>query len=294
MLLDHILMGKSKMIEERSHQDSYYTDFAQESVSIIREPELIEFFYTEGYWAVLAALRDQPLTVKEITIKTNEFIEKQVIHKIHESIENWEIPTEKDKLKGLLEKINYPKEERDGLIKKKTLSEGDTIKIKDLTRKFKLEKQQKSEKTIYRYIKELTDPKIGLVVQAGRRIIAEQTATEAIYARKAKVFLLREHADDTWRCDLCLSTLEKVSKLVALSTKKKAPTVESLAKLMSSIDTFHEDEQIRLFEQYEEEVKEIIKECSFKETNHLLSTFRMVYILLNHEEFAQEMKECCG
>ena len=282
------------MSEERPYQDSFYTDFEQESVSIVKEPELVEYFYTDGYYAVLAVLREGPLTVKEITQKTNEFIEKKVIHKINEHIENWEIPTTKDKLTELLKKIDFPKDEREELINKKTLSNGDIVKIKDFTKKFKLEKQQKSEKTIYRYIKELTDPKIGLIVQAGRRIIAEQTATEAIYARKAKIFLLREHADDTWKCDLCLSTLGKVSKLVALSTKKKPPSIESLAKLMSSIDTFHEDEQIRLFEQYEKEVKEIIKDCSFKETNHLLNTFRTVYILMNHEEFAQELKDCCG
>jgi len=282
------------MSEERNYQDSFYTDFEQESVFIVKEPDLINLFYTEGYWAVLAVLRDQPLTVKEITIKTNEFIEKKVIHKINESIDNWEIPTEKEKFTNLLKKIDYPKDERDGLIKKKNLSEGDIVKIKDFTRKFKLEKQKKSEKTIYRYIKELTDPKIGLIVQAGRRIIAEQTATEAIYARRAKIFLLREHADDTWKCDLCLKTLEKVSQMIALSTKKKPPSVENLSKLMSSIDTFHEDEQIRLFEQYEGKVKEIIKDCSFKETDHLLNTFRTVYILMNHEEFAKELKECCG
>ena len=268
-----------------------HIDFEQEAVEIVRDPELINLFYTEGYWAVLAVLREQPLTVKEITKTTNELIVKKVSQKINESIENWEVPTDKDKLKDLLKKIDFPKEDREKILNKSKLSEEDIFEIKNLTREFKLSKEMKSDKTIYRYIKDLTEK--GLVIPAGRRIIAKQTATEAIYSRKAKIFLLREHADDTWKCEGCLTTLEKVAQLISLSTKKPAPSVESLVKLMSSIDTFHEDEQIRLFEQYEEKVKEIIKDCTFKETDHLLSTFRTVYLLMNHEEFIEELKDCC-
>ncbi len=298
------------------HKDIPNEDFEQNTIEIIKERDKVDMFYDPGYWPVLAILREGPMTVREITKKSNELIEKKESSKLKEKIGEWEIPTEKESLKQLLTKISsweelkvkeqekkkeeIPEKDRfkqiftktkiDRILSAEKLSETDKKMIKKRTYSHKMESAQKSDKTIYRYIKELTDA--GIVVESGKRVIFGQTATESLYSRSAKMFLLRQQSDDTWKCEECKKTLSKVAKLIGLSMKIDPPDGDCLANLMSSIDMYYEDEQIRLFEQYEDEVKEVIKDCSFKESNKILEIFKTLYLMINVEEFKDEIKAC--
>ena len=302
--------------KEMGHQDYQNPDFEQNTIEIVKDREKVEMFYDSGYWPVLAILREGPMTVREITKKSNELIEKKEGPKLEEKIREWEIPTEKESLKKLLMKISsweeqkvkeqekskkeipekdrfkqfFTKDKIDKLLSAEKLSDIDKKHIKKRTYSYKLENVQKSDKTIYRYIKELTDA--GLIVESGKRVIFGQTASESLYSRSAKMFLLRQHSDDTWKCDECKKTLSKVGKLLGLSMKIDPPEEESLSKLMSAIDNFHEEEQIRLFEQYEDKVKDVVKDCSFKESNRILEIFKILYLMMNVEEFNDEIKAC--
>jgi hypothetical protein len=192
---------------------------------------------------------------------------------------------EKDRFKQIFTKSKIEK-----LLNADKLTDTDKKQIKKRTYSLKLESAQKSDKTIYRYIKELTDA--GLIVESGKRVIFGQTASESLYSRSAKMFLLRQHSDETWKCDECKKTLSRVSKLIGLSMKIDPPEVDCLSNLMSSIDRFHEEEQIRLFEQYEDEVREVIKDCSFKESNKILEIFKILYLMISVDEFNDEIKAC--
>ncbi len=294
--------------------DKYEEVFNIKQVEIVKDRDRVEMFYDQGYWPILAILRDGRLTVREITEKSNELIVKKERPKLKEKLDSWEIPTDKEKLEKLLKKISdweilqVKISEKDDtkkeyirvldddkiakLVKKEKLSENDENLIKDVTLLYKLDNHKKSDKTIYRYVNELTQS--GLLIKAGQRVITGKTATETLYTRKAKIFLLRQQEHDTWQCTDCKATLSKVGALIGLSKNMDPPSVDDLANLMSNVDVFHEDEQIRLFEQYEKEVLEIIKDCSFKETSHILSTFKTVYLLLNYKEFENELKKCCN
>ncbi len=263
--------------------------YEQKPIEIVKEREKVEMFYDQGYWPILVILREGPLTVREMTVKSNILIEKKVRPELDKKFKDYQVT--KEKLEDILKKITtFTAEEKKQLRDKKTLSESDKKLVIDRIKDYKLSKEQKSEKTIYRYVKDLSLAE--LIVAAGQRVIIGKTATETLYARKAKIFIIRQHSDDTWNCEECKTTLDKVGKLLALSMDIKQPKVEHLAKLMSSIDMFHEDEQIRLFEQFDDEVKRIIKDCSFKETNHLLTTFKSIYLVLKAEEFKEEIKSC--
>ena len=298
------------------HQDYQNPDFEQNAIEIIKDREKVEMFYDPGYWPVLAILREGPMTVREITKKSNELIEKKEGPKLKEKIGKWEIPTDKESLKKLLTKISsweeqklkeqekskkeipdkdkfkqiFTKEKIEKLLSAEKLTETDINQIKKRTYSYKMENAQKSDKTIYRYIKELTDAK--LIVESGKRVIFGQTASESLYSRSAKMFLLRQHTDDTWKSEESRKTLSKVAKFIGLSMRINPPDADCLAKLISSIDMFHEDEQIRLFEQYEDEVKEVIKECSFTESNKILELFKIIYLMINAEEFKNEIEAC--
>jgi len=291
-------------------------DHLLKQVEIVKDREKVELFYDQGYWPILAILREGRLSVREIAIKSNQLIEKKELPKLKEKLENWVIPEDKEKLENLLNKVSdweilqtkvkktkiketevkkytrvLTEDKISSLVKKDKFSEEDDKLIRDVLLLYKLDHHKKSDKTIYRYINELTQA--GLLIKAGQRVITGKTATETLYARKAKIYLLRQQSHDTWQCDECKSTLEKVGALIGLSQKIDQPSVDSLAKLMTKIDMFHEDEQIRLFEQNEKKVLEIIKDCTFKETSHILETFKLIFLLMNSQEFKEELEDCC-
>lgn len=281
-------MVKEKLSVPEPHDVITYE---QKAVEIIKEREKVEMFYDQGYWPILVILREGPLTVRDMTEKSNNLIEKKLNPVLDKELRDYKV-TKKDLEEELKKVSTFSPEEKKMLKDKKTFSESDIKLIKTRIKEYKLSKEQKSEKTIYRYVKDLTQA--GLIVPAGQRVITGKTATETLYTRKARIFIIRQHSDDTWRCDECKSTLSKVSKMLALSMGIKEPKVENLAKLMSNIDMYHEDEQIRLFEQYDDEIKEMIKDCSFTETNRVLETFKTIYLLLKVDEFKDEIKQCFG
>ena len=263
--------------------------YEQKTVEIVKDREKVEMFYDQGYWPILVILREGPLTVREMTEKSNQLIDKKIRPDLDKKYKDYQLTTEK--LEDIFTKIPvFTAEEKKILKAKKAYDESDVKLVVGKIKEYKISKEQKSEKTIYRYVKDLTQA--NLIVPAGQRVVIGKTATETLYARKAKIFILRQHFDDTWRCDECKTTLDRVGKMLALSLNIKQPKIDCLAKLMSAIDMFQEDEQIRLFEQYDEELKEIIKDCSFTETNRLLETFKTIYLLVKSEEFKDELKKC--
>lgn len=56
--------------------------------------------------------------------------------------------------------------------------------------------QQKSDKTIYRYLKTLQQA--NLVTAAGQRVVMGKTATETLFSRTAYAFYLRNEFQDFW------------------------------------------------------------------------------------------------
>jgi hypothetical protein len=63
------------------------------------------------------------------------------------------------------------------------------------------EKMKRSEKTIYRYIKELSE--LGIVANSGQRLVLGKTATENLFSRVAKVFLMSTKESDWWGDSSC-------------------------------------------------------------------------------------------
>ncbi|RMG28284.1 MAG: hypothetical protein D6732_18950 [Methanobacteriota archaeon] len=61
--------------------------------------------------------------------------------------------------------------------------------------------KSKSEKTIYRYLRDLKNG--GLIDEVGQRVIKGQTATEKIWGRTAKVFYILRTEEDDFKENLC-------------------------------------------------------------------------------------------
>lgn len=167
------------------------------------------------------------------------------------------------------------------------------VKIKGSERgvsKKDLENLERSDKSIYRYIKELT--KIGLVAPVGHRVVMGKTATEILYERTAKIFYLKNLEDDNWKCKICMKHLSKASELLSLSRNIKPPKPEKLAEIMAKIEADSETELFRVFEEKKEEVQEIFSDVTFTDSDRILYIFRILYLALNsgkYEEMAEKI-----
>jgi len=148
-----------------------------------------------------------------------------------------------------------------------------------------LEKLERSDKSIYRYIKELT--KIGLVAPSGHRVVMGKTATEILYVRTAKIFYLKSLEDDNWKCKICMKHLSKASELLSLSRGIKPPKPEKLAEIMAKIESDSEAEIFRVFEDKKEEVQEIFSDITFTDSDRILYVFRILYLALHAGKYKE-------
>ncbi len=165
------------------------------------------------------------------------------------------------------------------------------VKSKGLERgvdKKDLEKLERSDKSIYRYIKELT--KAGLVAPVGQRVVVGKTATEILYSRTARIFYLKNLEDDNWRCKICMKHLSIASEMLSLSRGIKPPKPEKLAEIMAKIESDSETEIFRVFEEKKEEVQEIFSDISFADSDRVLYIFRILHLALHSGEY-KEMVE---
>jgi hypothetical protein len=218
--------------------------YEQEGVRIIKEKKLQEIFYDEGYSPVIWALRDKPLTVKEILEKYNQYVA-----------------------------INIEKSGLKGEAKKK-----------------KIEDTQRSEKTIYRYLKDLEN--LGIIAKAGQRVVIGKTATENLFCRTARIFLLEDVKEGWWECDESQIILDRVARVIGIDKGGDPPSVECLATLMNKVEKLESGEIFRLLEEHYDDVSKIILEGTFKENNMLLKALRTIAFLKNANKYTKELKEC--
>lgn len=220
--------------------------FEQKGVEVIKDKKLRDIFYDEGYAPVLWALRDQPLTVKEILEKYNQYVA-----------------------------LNVAKME---------------LSAKD--KKEKTVATQRSEKTIYRYLKDLEN--LGLIAKAGQRVVIGKTATENLFCRTARIFLLEDVKEGWWECDESQVILDRVARVIGIDKEGKPPSVECLAKLMNKVEKLESGDIFRLLDEHYEEVSKVILEGTFKENNMLLKALRTIAFLKNADKYDDELKDCIG
>ncbi len=220
--------------------------FEQEGVRIIKDKKLQEIFYDEGYSPVIWALRDKPLTVKEILEKYNQYVAINI------------------------KKHGFKKEEE----------------------KKKIENTQRSEKTIYRYLKDLEN--LGIIAKAGQRVVIGKTATENLFCRTARIFLLENVKEGWWECEESHAIMDRVARVIGIDKGGKPPSVECLSKLMNKVEKLESGDIFRMLDEHYDEVSQVILEGTFKENDMLLKALRTIAILRNADKYTKELKDCIG
>jgi hypothetical protein len=146
------------------------------------------------------------------------------------------------------------------------------------------EVEEKSDKSIYRYLKVLE--KADLVVPAGQRVVLGKTATETLFVRTARVFLLhgeKEEKDD--------SGAKRIAELLGRIQGKK-PNIKCLVELMTNWKKTSQKYITQLVEGADEETLELITTGKFEKIDDLLYTIGLLSWILNTPDIHDMISKC--
>ena len=150
------------------------------------------------------------------------------------------------------------------------------------------EKMKRSEKTIYRYIKDLTERE--LVVVAGQRLIIGKTATENLYCRAAKVFLLNRPDEKCCEDEDSEAVLERAAKIFLKVEKIKDIDIKCLSKTLNEIYEKSNRYIFNALSEHFEEVSNLLISGSVEEGQKLLKYLNMISLVFNEENRNKLMK----
>ncbi|MFX1476186.1 MAG: winged helix-turn-helix domain-containing protein, partial [Promethearchaeota archaeon] len=129
--------------------------------------------------------------------------------------------------------------------------------------------EPKSDKTIYRYLKVLEDA--DLVVPAGQRVVIGKTATETLFARTARIFLLHSADKPSWWFEKEGEKIAaKVGALLAHLLDVKTHSVKCLQEAFQELDKAREQELERLVATAGDKALEYMTEGEFKEIDKIV------------------------
>ncbi|MFX0067126.1 MAG: hypothetical protein ACFFC7_33765, partial [Candidatus Hermodarchaeota archaeon] len=93
---------------------------------------------------------------------------------------------------------------------------------------------QKSASTIYRYLKELI--KVGLVIEAGRRVFPNQSSTKILYDLTASLFIASNPEPEFWTTERGTRVIKSIGYLVQRYFEGKQPSVLQLSKAYAKFE----------------------------------------------------------
>ncbi|NHJ46966.1 MAG: hypothetical protein FK733_04180 [Asgard group archaeon] len=168
--------------------------------------------------------------------------------------------------------------------------------IKDIEEAYRLDDNEKSDKTIYRYIKDLSDA--GLVVEAGQRIFTDdehRNKSVNIYMRTAKVF------HDNSGAMKGESEIEKTKEkkgyyraykiLLDLLEEDKDFTEDCIEEIIDKIYLEGHEIASQLIEKSGDEVFELLADYDFSEVSEFLLNLAWL-IMIYKKNFKTKLDTC--
>ena len=146
----------------------------------------------------------------------------------------------------------------------------------------------KKEMTIYRYVKQLE--KGGLVVQAGRRVEMNKTATEILYSRTGKIFYNIDLSKDYWGTIKSKKVLEILKGMLAIYPKFKISSDENLRDLVTKLYALINTEVAKLLEESSEKIPDLFANKTYDEISKTINILQLFVLLSNPEIYEEEWK----
>ncbi|NPE09058.1 MAG: hypothetical protein GNW80_12310 [Asgard group archaeon] len=167
--------------------------------------------------------------------------------------------------------------------------------VKELESDFAHKGMKKSDKSIYRYLKNLIE--IGLVAKAGKRITSKGAGdlqSETIYIRTAKIFLtanLEKKIDSMEEKDVGLF-YDTIYSLLAGKFKDKLKTDKGVDKLISTLESRKFQLINEIFGNANEETMEKISNLDWGLIDYLIDYIGWLALSLEFD-IAKEIEDCC-
>jgi len=144
--------------------------------------------------------------------------------------------------------------------------------ISDLERLFKEKGNEKSDKSIYRYLHKLIQAKI--VAKAGKRVTStdeENLASETLYTRSAKAFITVQPVDESRDCGLGAECpVWEATRLLLSQLLGNTGDKAKFAEFANRLDKEKDKLAIQLFENADEETLEKIANLDWQGINYVL------------------------
>ncbi len=215
------------------HKDIMDDEFEQKDVWVVEDRELVKVFQDPTYFPVISALREGPMTVKQIKEEYNKIVRKNAI------------------------KMDIPKDA--------------------------FEKMKRSEKTIYRYIKELSD--LGIVANSGQRLIlgGKTAITENLFSRVSKVFLMSTKESDWWGEEDGEIIIQRAARIIQTVEGVQEIDLNCFSKRMIELLNTGEKYLFEALNKKHDEVSKILLEGGLHESKKLLSIISIASMLYSEE-----------
>ncbi|MHA1116228.1 MAG: hypothetical protein ACTSRR_07760 [Candidatus Heimdallarchaeaceae archaeon] len=154
------------------------------------------------------------------------------------------------------------------------------------------EKLKRSEKSIYRYLRDLEES--GLVTVAGQRVIFGQTATQKLWSRTAKIFVFKTQTVNFWKTEEGLKYAEKINDLLHIIFEDYDKECKYTQELLIRLNKIAEESILNIFTKNPKKIDEIIGGCDFEDLNHILKELHLLILLLKKDEVEALLQSCFG
>jgi hypothetical protein len=150
--------------------------------------------------------------------------------------------------------------------------------------------EPKSDKTIYRYLKVLQDA--DLVVPAGQRVVIGKTATETLFARTARAFLVRAGEEKPEDKEKGRRMTERISKLLGRVYDNREPDPACCEKFFNKVEEDAKALQEQLLSSADEEALELATTGDWEEIDEVLTMVTIFGLFLKRPAMLEELTRC--
>ena len=168
------------------------------------------------------------------------------------------------------------------------------MSINDLVNLFKKDGEEKSDKTIYRYLHDLIEAK--LVAKAGKRIASikeDELTSETLYMRSAKVFIYPEalkHLKDAYEKGFC-PIFDTTRLIIKPLVNNRALNSDRFQKLFFRIDEELDRYILDLFNNASEETIKKFNELDSRYLDLFLDYLGWI-VLITKLDLKKELEKC--
>lgn len=171
------------------------------------------------------------------------------------------------------------------------LSKG-PLTVRELQTEYeKLTGNEKSDKTIYRYIKNLVD--VGLLTNCGQLFIPGKTATENLFSRTAHFFYMRSFKDkiiDSEHGEKIIETIGKM--LLQLFPGKKKYSSECIKSLILKLSKSNEIHLENSIESKEDQLISDLSNFNLDEIEFIFKQVILISSLFSSSEIINSINQC--